>query len=136
MTQNTVIWTPKSVETPFCWLFSQICCTDVCAATTSTGLSDLRSARGLAHSHPIADLSLVSFSGRGLAHCGCRLPHAVPQVACCCFLSVGIHICSPPHNSIEFLFQLVGVIWFLVNDIIQYAVTKSLILVVTKGLRW
>ena len=47
MTQNTVIWTPKSVDTPFCPLFSQICCTTVFATTNSTGLSDLTSARGL-----------------------------------------------------------------------------------------
>ena len=124
MTQNTVIWTPKSVQTPFCRLLLQICCTTDLAATNSTGLSDLLSARVLAHSHHITDLFLVSFSVRGLAHCGCQLPHALPHVARRCFLSVGIHICSPPHNSIQFPFQLVGEICLLVNEGIHYAVTK------------
>ena len=105
MTLNTVIWTLISVETPFCQSFSQICYTTAFAATNSTGLSDLLSARGL-------------------AHCGCQLPHALAHVACCCFLSVGIHICSPPHNSIKFPLQLVGGVCLLVNEGIQYAVTK------------
>ena len=124
MTGNTVIWTPKSVETPICQSFLQICYTAVFAATSSTGLSDLLSARGLAHSHRITDLFLVSFTVRGLAHCGCQLSHALPHVARCCFLSVGFHICSPPHNSIHFPFQFVGGVCFLVNEGIQYAVTK------------
>ena len=124
MTRNTVIWTLKLVETPFCQSFSQMCYTTVFAATNSTGLSDLLSARGLAHSHHTTDLFLVSFSARGLAHCGCQLPHALPHVARCCFLSVGIHICSPPHNSIRFPFQSVGGVCLLVYEGIQYAVTK------------
>ena len=124
MTQSTVIWTPKSVETPFCRSFSQICCTDVFAATNFTGLSDLRSARGLAHLRRITDLFLVSFSARGLAHCGRQLPHVLPHITCCCFLSVGIHICSPPHNSIQFLLQLGGGVCFLVNEGARDAVTK------------
>ena len=102
----------------------QICSTTVFVVTDSTGLSDLRSARGLAHSHRISDLFFVTFSARGLAHCGSQLPQALPHVACCLFLSVGIHICSPPHNSIQFPFQLVGRICLLVNEGIQYAVTK------------
>ena len=102
----------------------QICCTTVFAATNSTGLSDLLSARGLAHSHRNTDPFVVSFGAQGLAHCGCQLPHASPHVARCCFLSVGIHICSPAHNSIQFPFQLVGGICFFVNEGIQYTVTK------------
>ena len=124
MTRNTVISGLKSVETVFCRSVSKICRTTVFAATNSTGLSDLLSARGFAHSHHITDLFLMSFSARGLAHCAFQLPHVFPHVACCCFLSVGTHICSPPHNSIQFPFQLVGGICFLVNEDIQYAVTK------------
>ena len=108
----------------FCRSFSQICSTTVFGVTNSTGLGDLLSARGLAHSHRITDLFFVTFSARGLAHCGCQLPQALPQVVCCCFLSVRIHICSLPHNSILFPFQLVGGICFLVNEGIEYAVTK------------
>ena len=122
VTRNTVIWTPKSVELPFWKSFLQICSTPVFAATHSTGLSDLVTVRSFAHSHLITDLFLVSFSVRGLVHCGCQLRHALPQVARCCFLFVGIHICSPPHNSIQFPFQLVGGVCFLVNENIQYAV--------------
>ena len=70
------------------------------AVTNSTGLSDLLSARGLAHSHRITDLFFVSSSAQGLAHCQCQLPQAVPHLACCCFLSVGIHTFSPPQYSI------------------------------------
>ena len=124
MTRNTVIWTLKSVETPFGQSVSQICHTIVFAKTNSTGLSNLLSAPGLAHSHRITDLYLVSFSAQGLAHCGCRLPHALPHVACGCFLSIGIHICYPPNNSIQFPFQLVGGVCLLVTQGIQYAVTK------------
>ena len=113
MTQTTVIWTPKSVQTPFCQSFSQICYTTVFAATNFTRLSDLLRACGLAHSNRITDLFLVSFSARGLAHCWCQLPHALPQVARCCFLSVGIHISSPPKNRIQFQFQLVAGRFFL-----------------------
>ena len=116
MTQNTLIWTAKSVGTPFCRSISQICCTTVLAATHSTGLSNVLSVRGLAHSQCITDLFLASFGARGLAHCGCQLPHALPHVARRCFLSVGIHICSPPHNNIHFPFQLVGGICFFVNE--------------------
>ena len=101
-----------------------MCSTTVFVVTNSTKLSDLLSARGLAYSHRITDLFFVTFSAGGLAHCGCHLPQALPHVACCCFLSVGIHICSPPHNTIQFPFQLVGGICFLVNEGIQYATTK------------
>ena len=124
MTRNTAIRTPKSVETPFCQAFSQFCYKTLFAATISTGLSDLLSARGLLHTHRITDLFLVSFSVRGLAHCGCQLPHVFPHAARCSFLSVCIHICSPPHNSIQCPFQLVGGACFLVNEGTQYAVTK------------
>ena len=74
--------------------------------------------------HRITDLFFVSLSARGLAHCGYQLPQVLPHVVCCCFLSVGIHIRSLPHNSIQFPFQLVGGICFLVNEGIQYTVTK------------
>ena len=126
MTQTTVIWAPQSVETPFCRSVSQICCTTVFAATNSTGLSDLLAHSRLAHSHRITDLFPVSFSAQGLVHCGCHLPHVLPRVARRCFLSVGIHICCPPHNSIQIQlpFQLVGGICFFVNEGIQSAVTK------------
>ena len=111
MTRKTVIWSPNSVETPFCRSISEICYTTVFAATNSTGLSDLLSVRGLAHSHRIRGMFLVYFSARGLT-----LPHALPHVA--------IHICCPPHNSIQFPFQLVGGVSLWVNEGIQYAVTK------------
>ena len=107
MTQSKVIGTPKSVQTPFCQAFSQICYTTIFAATNFSRLSDLLSARGLVHSHRIADLFLVSFSARGLAHCRCQLQHALSPFALCCVLYFGIHICTPPYNSIQFLFQLV-----------------------------
>ena len=107
MTQNTFIWDLNSVATPFCHTFQQICHTTVFRATNSTGLSDLVSARGLVHSQRITYLFLGSFSARGLAHCGRQLPHWLADVGRCCILSVGIHICSPPHSSIQFLFQLV-----------------------------
>ena len=116
MTQNMVIWTLKSVETVFCRSSSQICSTTVFVGTNSTGLSDLLSARVLAHPHRITYLFFVTTSARGLAHCGCQLPQALLHVACCCFLSVGINICSPPNNGIQFPFQLVGGICFLVNE--------------------
>ena len=74
MTRNTFIRALNSVETPFCHSFSQICYTTVFAATNSPELSDLLSARGLAHSHRITNLFLVYFSLWGLAHCGCQLP--------------------------------------------------------------
>ena len=81
MTRNMVIWTLKSVETPFYQSFLQISSTTVFAATNSTGLSDLLSARGLVHSHRITNLFLVSCRARGLPHCGCQLPHVLLQVA-------------------------------------------------------
>ena len=124
MTRNTVISALKSVQTPFSQSFSQKYYTTVFAATNSTGLRDLLSVRGLAHSHCITDLFLVSFSTRGLAHCGCQLPHALPHVGRCCVLSVSIRFCSPPHNSIQFPFQLVGGVCLFVNEGIQYTVTK------------
>ena len=124
MTRDRVILTLKSVKTPFCQSLSQICYTTVLGATNSTKLSDLLSARGVAHSHHITDQYLVSFGARGLAHCECQLPHALPHVARCCFLSVAIHTCHPPHNGIQFPFQLVGVVCLLVTEGIQYAVTK------------
>ena len=136
MTQNTSIWAPNSVQSPFCHWFSQICHTTVFAATSSTGLSGLLSAPGLGHSHHNTDLFLVYFSARGFAHCGCQLPHSLAGVARCCLLSVGIHICSPPHNSIQFWFQVVCRVCLLVNEGIQHAVTKKPVVVVTKGLWW
>ena len=56
--------------------------------------------------------------------------------ACCefCFLSVGIHICSLPHHSIWFPFQLVCWVCLFVNEGIQHAVTKLPIVVVTQEL--
>ena len=123
-TQNAVIWGLNSVKTPFCHCSSQICYPTAFAATNSKGSNDPLSARGLAHSHRITDLFVVSFSARSLVHCRCQLPHALAHVAGCCFLSVGIHICSPPHNSIQFPFQLVGGVCLLVNKGIQHAVTK------------
>ena len=116
MTGNTFIWALNTVEMPFCHLVSQICYTTAFSATNSTGLSDLLSARGLAHSNHITDLFLVSLSARGLAHCGFQLPHSSVHVARCCFLSVGIHICSPPHNSMQLPFQLVCGVCRLVNE--------------------
>ena len=62
MTQYTFIWAQNSVETPFCHSFSRICHTTVFPATNSTGLSDLLSARGLAHSHRITGLFFPYFS--------------------------------------------------------------------------
>ena len=118
MTRNTVIRTLESVKMVFCKSFSQICSTTLFVVIYSAALSELLSARGLGHSHCITYLFFVMFSVRGLEHCGCQLPQALPHVACRCFLSVGIHICSPPHNSIRFRFQLVGGICFLVNDCI------------------
>ena len=105
MTQNTVIWTPKSVETLFCRSFSQICCTTVFAATNSTGLSDLLSAVSLAHSHHITDL--VSFSAGGAARCAllppvCRHPYLFS---------------APQQHPVSV--SVVGGICFLVNEGIQ-----------------
>ena len=122
--ENTSIWALNLVETPFCHSFSQICYTRVFASTNSTGLSDLLSARGLAHSHRITDLFVVYFSARGLVHCTCQLPHSLAHLARCCFPSVGVYICSPPHNNIQFPFQLVYGVCLLVNEGIQHAVTK------------
>ena len=116
MTRNTVFWTLNSVETPFCQWVSQICYITVFVATNSTGLRDLLSARGLPHSHRITDLFFVSFSARGLEHCRCQLAHGLPRVVRCCFLSVGIHSCSLPHNGIQFPFQLAGGVFPLVNE--------------------
>ena len=86
--------------------------------------------------HRITDLFFVSFSVRGLTHCRCEVPQPLPHVACCCFLSVGIHICSPHHSSIQFLIQSVGGIFLLVNEGIQYAVIKEPVVVESKGLCW
>ena len=120
MTRNTVIWTLNSVETPFCQSFSQICYKTCFASTDSTGVSDLLSARGVTHSQCITHPFLASFSARGRAHCGCQLPHLSARVACCCFLFLGIHICSPPHNSIQFPSQSVGGVCLLVNEDIRH----------------
>ena len=114
MTQNTFISAVNAVETPFCHSFSQIFHPTVFLATNSTGLSDLLSACGLVHSNRITNLFFVYF--RGLAHCGCQLPHSLAHVACCSFLPVSIHICSPPQNRILFTFQLVCAVDLLINE--------------------
>ena len=116
MTQNTFIWALNSVQKPFCRSLLQRCHTTVFRASNLTGLSNLLRARGVAHSHRITDLSFVYFSAGGLAYCGCQSPDSMAHIACCCFLSVGIHISSPPHKSIQFLFQLDCGVCLMVNE--------------------
>ena len=94
----------------------QIYHTTVFAAASSTGQSNLLSARGLARSHRITDLFLLYFGARGFAHCGCQLLHLLAHVLRGCFLSVGIHIPSPSHDSIQFPFQVVCRVHLRVNE--------------------
>ena len=104
ITQNRSIQALNLVHSLFRHSLWQICYTIVFAGTSSRGFSELVTARGLTHSYRTTNLFFVYFSAQSLTHWGCYLQHSLVHFVRCCFLSVGIHICSPPHNSIHFPF--------------------------------